>query len=140
MHVERLTRIGPYKTCFKRQATRKYTHAHTHAHMDNMYARNMHPRIMHRRGNLNHIDKVQELTANVRDRGSDGKSEISRNGVTSEKSKRIFRVRSIRGDGIDEICTEARVETRRDRETNDFRQNGRETFRNYCSFEGAITE
>lgn len=87
MHVERLTRIGPYKTCFKRQATRKYTHAHRH-----MYAHNMHPRIMHRRGNLNHIDKMQELTANVRDRGNDGKSEISRNGVTSEKSKRIFRI------------------------------------------------
>lgn len=95
MHVERLTRIGPYKTCFKRQATRKYTHAQIRARIGNMYARNMHPRIMHRRGNLTHIDKVQELTANVRDRGNDGKSEISRNGVTSEKSKRIFRVRSI---------------------------------------------
>lgn len=31
-------------------------------------------------------------------------------------------------------------ESRRDGETSDFRQNGLETFRNYCSFEGAITE
>lgn len=65
----------------------------------------MHPRIMHRRGSLNHIDKAQELTCECRDRGSGGgKSEIS-NSVTSEKSKRIFRVRLILVDGTDEIYT-----------------------------------
>lgn len=129
------------------------THAHTHVHMDSMYARNMRPRIMHRRGSLNHVDKAQELTCDCRDHGNDGKNEISRNGVTSEKSKRIFRVRLILVDGTDEICTGGRkrgqIETENKREerkrkegkeTKDFRQNGRKTFRNYCSFKGAIAE
>lgn len=64
-----------------------------------MYACNMRPRIMHRRGSLNHTDKAQELTCECRDCGNDGKSEIS-NGVTNEKSKRIFRVRLILDDWV----------------------------------------
>lgn len=63
----------------------------------------------------------------------------------------VSRVRSLRGysvfdrsepTGLAGYAPGGRreVTTGGDWETNDFRQNGRETFRNYCSFEGAITE
>lgn len=60
----------------------------------------------------------------------------------------VSRVRSLKGrsafdrSASTEMCVRdgGGGNARRDRETDDFRQNGRETFRNYCSFKGAITE
>lgn len=67
----------------------------------------------------------------------------------AKSAQMVSRMRSLRGYSVFDR-SEATEPTRyspkqgggsqRDGETSDFRQNGRETFRNYCSFEGAITE
>jgi len=107
--------------------------------MDSMYAHNVHSWIMHRRGSLNHIDKAQELTCECHDRGSDGKSEISN--ITSEKFKRIFRVRLILAiHDSDEIYIRKGRENEMEKKQTTFVKNGRQTFRTYCSFEDAIAE